>query len=642
MPVLAALEPLAPQDPRSVGTFRLRARLGSGGMGQVYLGYSPAGRPVAVKVIHPELARDEQFRKRFRREVAAARKVNGAYTAPVIAAGPDDAIPWLATAYVAGPSVADAVAAAGPLPPETVLRLAGGLGEALAEIHATAVVHRDLKPSNVLLVADGPRVIDFGISRAVENSALTTTGLVVGTPGFMAPEQATGDEAGPASDIFSLGAVLVFAATGRAPFGDGSAVSVLFRVVHAEPDLDGIDGPLRDLISACMAKDPAARPTAGEIATLTQVSELADRAGAGGTAGTFWPSALDELIRGYADRADQVPPSGAGPAAEAGPRPPETETVRPVTDTGRRTDPSSQAMSGWRGGLPDHPQPSAAPSASPGRSRRPLLRRGVLAALVAVLVAGGVAAAIELPGGSKPGPSALPGTSASHAPTATQSAGSPVVSPSVPGVSHRPTPVSSGHPTQGTFMPSTPPPASEPAVTASPTPTSVRVSTPPPPVSAPPRRSYAVPALLGVPNWNGYCEETGQGPVTLVTADNAYGWHCTNATSLGDDANAVCAWTYKLSTSQVTNSVTNFYDPNTWKCWAATQELSAPDWNGYCQAQGLGTAVKTQNNAYGWYCAKSGNGLDAGTVCAWTNAASTLVIGRFQNFYDASTWQCWV
>ncbi len=169
-------------------------------MGQVYLGYSPAGRPVAVKVIHPELARDEQFRKRFRREVAAARKVNGAYTAPVIAAGPDDAIPWLATAYVAGPSVADAAAAQGPLPPETVLRLGGGLGEALAEIHAAAVVHRDLKPSNVLLVADGPRVIDFGISWAVENSALTTTGLVIGTPGFMAPEQATGGEAGPASD----------------------------------------------------------------------------------------------------------------------------------------------------------------------------------------------------------------------------------------------------------------------------------------------------------------------------------------------------------------------------------------------------------------------------------------------------------
>src|SRR5437773_1275053 len=212
---------LQPGDPQLIGPYRLRGRLGAGGMGRVYLGLSPGGRSVAVKVIRADLAQDAEFRARFRREVAVARTVSGLFTAPVIDADVEGPVPWLATAYVPGPSLADAVTEHGPLPAASVLALARGLAEALSAIHAAGVVHRDLKPANVLLAGDGPRVIDFGISRAVEASALTHIGLVVGSPGFMSPEQAEGREVGSPSDIFSLGAVLAFAATGRGPFGSG-------------------------------------------------------------------------------------------------------------------------------------------------------------------------------------------------------------------------------------------------------------------------------------------------------------------------------------------------------------------------------------------------------------------------------------
>jgi serine/threonine protein kinase len=200
------VEPLAAGDPRQVGGYRLRARLGAGGMGQVFLGYSPAGRAVAVKVIHRQLAADPEFRTRFRREVAAARAVSGAYTAPVTAAGPDDDPPWLATVFVPGPSLAEAVAAAGPFPAVSVWKLAAGLVEALQAVHSCGLVHRDLKPANVLLALDGPRVIDFGISRALEKTAMTTTGLVVGTPSYMSPEQAQGARVGPPATCSRWGA----------------------------------------------------------------------------------------------------------------------------------------------------------------------------------------------------------------------------------------------------------------------------------------------------------------------------------------------------------------------------------------------------------------------------------------------------
>ena len=256
---------LQPGDPQLIGPYRLRGRLGAGGMGQVFLGLSAGGRPVAVKVVRAHLATDPEFRERFRREIAVARKVSGVYTSPVIDADVDGPMPWLATAYVEGPSLADAVLEHGPLPAESVLALASGLAEGLKAIHAAGVVHRDLKPANVLLASDGPRVIDFGISRAAEASALTRTGLVVGSPGFMSPEQAEGREVGPPSDIFSLGAVLAFAATGQGPFGTGSTPALVYRVVCSPPNLDHLPAEVRPLIERCLAKDPAARPTAARL-----------------------------------------------------------------------------------------------------------------------------------------------------------------------------------------------------------------------------------------------------------------------------------------------------------------------------------------------------------------------------------------
>ena len=256
---------LQPGDPQLIGPYRLRGRLGAGGMGQVFLGLSAGGRPVAVKVVGAHLATDPEFRERFRREIAVARKVSGVYTSPVIDADVDGPMPWLATAYVEGPSLADAVLEHGPLPAESVLALARGLAEGLKAIHAAGVVHRDLKPANVLLASDGPRVIDFGISRAAEASALTRTGLVVGSPGFMSPEQAEGREVGAPSDIFSLGAVLAFAATGQGPFGTGSTPALVYRVVYSPPNLDHLPAEVRPLIERCLAKDPAARPTAARL-----------------------------------------------------------------------------------------------------------------------------------------------------------------------------------------------------------------------------------------------------------------------------------------------------------------------------------------------------------------------------------------
>jgi serine/threonine protein kinase len=234
-------------------------------MGRVYLARSAGGRPVAVKVIREDLADDPEFRARFRREVAAARRVNGLFTAAVADADTDGPIPWLATAFVPGLTLAQAVTEHGPLTAEAARALAAGLAEGLAAVHAAGVVHRDLKPSNVLLADDGPRLIDFGISRQTETGKLTSTGLVVGSPGFMSPEQAEGGMAGPPSDVFSLGAVLVYAATGHGPFGGGSTAALVYRVVHAEPELDDVPETIRRLVGRCLSKNAAMRPTAAEL-----------------------------------------------------------------------------------------------------------------------------------------------------------------------------------------------------------------------------------------------------------------------------------------------------------------------------------------------------------------------------------------
>ena len=252
-------------DPRLIGPYRLVGQLGSGGMGRVFLGMSVGGRPVAVKIIRAELAADPEFRSRFSREVAAARRVNGLFTALVVDADVDAPVPWLATAYVPGLSLAETVKERGPLSARSVLSLAAGLAEGLSAIHAAGVVHGDLKPSNVLLAEDGPRVIDFGISRAAGAAPVTPTGLVVGSPGFMSPEQALGKEIGPLSDVFSLGAVLAFAATGERPFGTGSPVEMLDRVIHGSPRLETVPAEVRSLVKRCLDKDPSRRPTAADL-----------------------------------------------------------------------------------------------------------------------------------------------------------------------------------------------------------------------------------------------------------------------------------------------------------------------------------------------------------------------------------------
>lgn len=262
------MEELRPGDPQRIGSYQLLGRLGSGGMGQVFLGRSPGGRLVAVKVIRPDLADGPEFRRRFAREVSAARRVGGVLTAPVVDADSEAPQPWLVTAYVDGPSLADHVKNNGAMPENDVIRLGCALAEGLAAIHAAGIVHRDLKPSNVLLASDGPRIIDFGISRATEATSLTQSGLVVGSPGFMSPEQAEGREVGTASDVFSLGAVLAFAATGTGPFGTGAASAMLYRVVHAEPDLTSVSGGLRDVVRACLRKNPAERPTPAGLLTM--------------------------------------------------------------------------------------------------------------------------------------------------------------------------------------------------------------------------------------------------------------------------------------------------------------------------------------------------------------------------------------
>ncbi|RZQ61931.1 serine/threonine-protein kinase [Amycolatopsis suaedae] len=256
------MRPSQPGEPAHVGRYRVLTTLGEGGMGRVLLGLSPDGRLAAVKQIRPALAGDPAFRARFRREVETSRMVSGAYTAAVLDADPDAPAPWLASVFVAGPTLRDA----GPLPPESVRFLAAGLASALGEIHRAGLVHRDLKPGNVILADDGPRVIDFGVARAATGaSELTHTGSIVGSPGFMSPEQAEGKPLTPASDVFSLGSLLVMASTGQSPFAGASAPQTLYNIVHNPPDLRAVPPPVAELAARCLAKDPARRPTPAQI-----------------------------------------------------------------------------------------------------------------------------------------------------------------------------------------------------------------------------------------------------------------------------------------------------------------------------------------------------------------------------------------
>ncbi|MFJ8821532.1 protein kinase [Streptomyces sp. NPDC102467] len=286
------MQPLEADEPTTVGPYRLLGRLGHGGMGRVYLGRSAGGRTVAVKVVHPHFALDEEFRERFRREVDAARRVGGAWTAPVLDADPGARVPWVATGYVAGPSLAQAAGDGRTLPEHSVRVLGAGLAEALAAVHGLGLVHRDVKPSNVLLTVDGPRLIDFGIARATDGTAsLTSTGVSIGSPGYMSPEQILGKAVTGAADVFSLGAVLVYAAKGASPFPGDSSAALLYKVVHEEPELGPLTGELREVAAACLAKDAAARPAPEEVAR-----RLAPEGAARLVAAGWLPGALVEQV----------------------------------------------------------------------------------------------------------------------------------------------------------------------------------------------------------------------------------------------------------------------------------------------------------------------------------------------------------
>ncbi|GAA3874307.1 serine/threonine-protein kinase [Streptomyces sedi] len=360
------MRPLDPADPRSVGPYRLLGRLGAGGMGEVFLGRGPGGRLTAVKLIHASLAADPEFRRRFRREVDAARRVSAEWTAPVLESDTDSKVPWVATGYLPGPSLHQVVDRFGPLPEETVWSLAHGLARALTDIHAAGLVHRDLKPSNVLVTLDGPRVIDFGIARAADASMVTRTGSLVGSPGYMPPEQIRDEALSGAADVFALGVVLGFAATGEAPFSGGGAPvhTVLYRVVHEEPELGPEDGPLsgalRELVARCLVKDPEQRPSVAEVVEATAER---GRAAVDAESGLWLPATLTSLLGREAagllaldgpsattvDPAPATPPPPAAPPAvdrENRPTPPpDAPTVTAFGDSpsapggGRRRTP---------------------------------------------------------------------------------------------------------------------------------------------------------------------------------------------------------------------------------------------------------------------------------------------------------------
>ncbi|WP_037833802.1 protein kinase domain-containing protein [Streptomyces sp. NRRL F-4474] len=373
------MKPLETGDPTSLGEgrYRLVGRLGQGGMGVVYLGRSQSGRAVAVKVVRPELSTEPGFRRRFADEVAAARRVGGFHTAPVVDADPDGEPAWLVTAFVPGPTLQAVLARVGSLPPDTLTVLAAGLAEALEAIHRAGVIHRDLKPANIIVAEDGPRVIDFGIARALDGTALTQTGLQVGTPGFLAPEQLTGGRAlTPAVDMFALGVVLTQAA-GGAPFGDGPSAARHYKVVYEEPDLTAVPAELREAIGACLAKDPAARPTpAAFLASLTVRHP---------DGGSWLPEAATSLL--------PPPEPTVAPTAPEGR--PDTAQDLPVPDAGAGADgpPGAQSPGEQPGTVTGpavrlSPVPAPVPQAAPGKPRR---RRAALAALlVASLAAAGL------------------------------------------------------------------------------------------------------------------------------------------------------------------------------------------------------------------------------------------------------------
>ncbi|MEU3710554.1 serine/threonine-protein kinase [Streptomyces catenulae] len=407
---MEGLRGLTPGDPAWIGDYRLLSRLGSGGMGRVYLARSEGGRTVAVKLIRTELAAEQEFRDRFRAEVAAARKVGGRWTAPVLDADTEAAVPWVATGYIAGPTLSEVVGGGfgrsglhGPLPEYALRRLAYGLACALIDIHGVGLVHRDLKPSNVLLTIDGPRVIDFGIARALDAVGEQTqpgAGTVVGSPSFMSPEQVQGHRVGPASDLFCLGSVLAYAATGRAPFGsmDSGVHAVMFNIAQEQPDLTvAPEGPVRELIRACLAKEPQDRPTPEEIAA--RIDPLRD----GDPAAPWLPAGLIAHLGRHAVRLlDTDTPPGAPHRTAPPPRHPVTAVDAEATVRPGRQTPAGPPLVPVEGAPTAVPGATAVPrpaDADPGVPRRRRRRRVLLIAAAVCAVAAGAFAFPALRGG---------------------------------------------------------------------------------------------------------------------------------------------------------------------------------------------------------------------------------------------------
>ncbi|WP_225799529.1 serine/threonine-protein kinase [Streptomyces sp. NK15101] len=390
-----AMMRLRREDPRIVGSFRLHRRLGAGGMGVVYLGSDRRGQRVALKVIRPDLAEDQEFRSRFAREVSAARRIRGGCTARLVAADLEADRPWFATQYVPGPSLHDRVAEEGPLRAADVASIGAALSEGLVAVHEAGVVHRDLKPSNILLSPKGPRIIDFGIAWATGASTLTHVGTAVGSPGFLAPEQVRGAAVTPATDVFSLGATLAYAAMADSPFGHGSSEVMLYRVVHEEPQLQGVPDALAPLIRACLAKDPEDRPSTLQLSM--RLKEIAAREAQG------LPVPRPPAQRERTEERSPVRPTERYTDRDVPGRGPERERG---AERGRGAGPSSRPSAGPRTGGSRGPQsrPGTRPGArSTSTGRRPanprLLRQRLFVFVVVTLVVAlGIAAAQALQG----------------------------------------------------------------------------------------------------------------------------------------------------------------------------------------------------------------------------------------------------
>jgi serine/threonine protein kinase len=388
-----ALAPLRRWDPERIGPFALLGRLGAGAMGQVYLGRSTAGRLVAVKTIKIEFADEAGFRARFAHEVAAARRVSGVFTAAVVAADADADVPWLATAYIAAPSLNRLVRGGGPLPVPAVRWLAAGCAEALESIHNAGLVHRDLKPSNVLVSPDGPRVIDFGVARAAERIQLTVTRGALGTPAYMAPEQARDTrQASMASDVFALGATLLFAAAGHPPYQGDTVMDVLVRLATEPPDLSGLPAELTPIVTACLERSPRNRPTSTAI--LAELAPFVGATPAPGSGHSYLPAGALTLIGEY-QRSPQPPPE-AGPADDQD-QPPLTDDVSEDATFGSYAALPAPRRSRWprRRGDGDGPGRPPAALARPGRRprKRVMAWAGLLAGAVALVALGGVVGA---------------------------------------------------------------------------------------------------------------------------------------------------------------------------------------------------------------------------------------------------------